>query len=122
MSKNIIVGKHGESIAAAHAETQGYVVVGENIRTPAGEIDLILTKDDVLVFAEVKTRTGHSFGFPESAVNPRKLQHMIDAASHYLADLDESPNWRLDVISIVLSSSKDEKPEIYWIENVSADR
>lgn len=120
--KNIKLGKNGESIAAAHALANGYAIVAKNVRTPAGEIDLILEKDDTLVFAEVKTRSGRSYGFPEESISESKLQHMIDAAAHYLAELDPAPDWRLDVISVELNHGNRTQPVIHWIENVSADR
>lgn len=120
--KNIELGKKGESIAAAHALANGYKTVAKNVRTSAGEIDLILEKDGTLVFAEVKTRSGHSYGFPEESISELKLQHMIDAAAHYLAELDPIPDWRLDVISVELHHGNRTQPVIHWIENVSADR
>jgi putative endonuclease len=121
-SKNVDLGKNGESIAATHALANGYNVIAKNVRTPAGEIDLILEKDGTLVFAEVKTRSGYSYGFPEEAITESKLQHMIDAATHYLIELNPIPDWRLDVISIELYQGKRTQPVIHWIENVSADR
>lgn len=114
------IGKQGEKIASIRAEASGYEIVARNIRTPAGEIDLILRKDGALVFAEVKTRTSRQYGYPENAVNSEKLDHMIHAAEHYLADLEGSVEWRLDVISVELDPNKKSPPKIHWLENVSA--
>ena len=35
------LGKWGESVAAEYLMTKGYEIVGRNLRTPYGEIDLI---------------------------------------------------------------------------------
>ena len=50
-------GHIGEAIAAKYYQQRGWLLLNHNYRTRMGEIDLILYKDDTLVFAEVKTRT-----------------------------------------------------------------
>ncbi len=51
--------------------------------------------------------------FPEEAITESKLQHMIDAATHYLIELNPIPDWRLDVISIELYQGKRTQPVIH---------
>jgi putative endonuclease len=46
----------GERVAAAHLSGRGFVILGRNVRTRRGEIDLIALDRGTLVFAEVKTR------------------------------------------------------------------
>ncbi len=48
------------------------MVFQENYRTPFGEIDIIASGKEVLVFVDVKTRTYLTFGSPFEAVNYRK--------------------------------------------------
>jgi putative endonuclease len=50
------LGRLGEDLAAAHLERLGFTVLGRNVRTRYGEIDLIAFDGRTLVFAEVKTR------------------------------------------------------------------
>ena len=50
------LGRIGEDLAAEHLARLGYEVLARNVRTAAGEIDLIARRDSTLVFAEVKTR------------------------------------------------------------------
>jgi putative endonuclease len=50
------LGRLGEEIAAAHLRGLGFTVLERNVRTGAGEIDLIAFDGLTLVFAEVKTR------------------------------------------------------------------
>jgi putative endonuclease len=93
------VGRWGESAAAAYLVAQGYEVIGQNIRTPYGEIDLVARRDGRTVFVEVKTRTSAAFGLPEEAVSQRKLEHMLRAAEHYAA-AHSIESWQIDVIAV----------------------
>jgi putative endonuclease len=61
------LGRLGEELAVAHLERLGFAVVARNVRTRAGEIDLIVFDGRVLVFAEVKTR---SAGFRGRRIRP----------------------------------------------------
>jgi putative endonuclease len=121
------IGRWGEAHAADYLDEQGYEIVGRNVRTPYGEIDLIAQKgsgpsaettisQEVLVFVEVKTRTTQSFGYPEESVTPRKQLNMISAAQHYLQEHpDLDIDWRIDVISI--ERYTDRAPIIHHFEN-----
>ena len=77
-------GHIGEAIAAKYYQQRGWLLLNHNYRTRMGEIDLILYKDDTLVFAEVKTRTGAMLDRPAAAVDARKQQRLILAAQQYL--------------------------------------
>jgi putative endonuclease len=50
------LGRLGEELAAAHLVRLSFSIVARNVRTRAGEIDLIAFDGVTLVFAEVKTR------------------------------------------------------------------
>jgi putative endonuclease len=49
------LGRHGEKLAEAHLARLGFRTLARNVRSRAGEIDLIAFDGDTLVFAEVKT-------------------------------------------------------------------
>ena len=78
------VGHTGEAVAAKYYQQRGWLLLNHNYRTRMGEIDLILYKDDTLVFAEVKTRTGAMLDRPAAAVDARKQNRLILAAQQYL--------------------------------------
>jgi putative endonuclease len=99
MTRNQSIGRWGEAAAADYLCAHGYEITGRNIRTPYGEIDLVACKHGLLVFVEVKARTGASFGPPEVAVTPRKQAHMLACAEHY-AQQNEIDHWRIDVIAV----------------------
>jgi len=82
---------------------------------------------DLLVFAEVKTRTRRDFGRPLRAVNAQKRALIIRGGSEWLRLLGREPggtslpdrrrsiSWRYDVVEIVLEEGK--RPEINLVEN-----
>jgi putative endonuclease len=85
----------------------GYTLVERNYRTRRGEIDLIVRKDDTLVFVEVKLRRGTGFGDPLEAVTPRKQHTLRSVAEHYL--YTKSAHYdtlRFDVIGILADRPK----------------
>jgi putative endonuclease len=79
------VGRNGEDAAAAWYEAAGYKVVERNWRVREGEIDLIARCDSTLVFCEVKTRRGDTFGLPAEAVTARKQARIRGLARQWLA-------------------------------------
>ena len=62
------IGTFGERMAGEWMKQNGYAIIERNYRCRAGEIDIIACRGGVLVFAEVKTRTGDAFGMPAEAV------------------------------------------------------
>ena len=119
-----VFGRQGEWDAADRAMKQGYALICRNYRTPYGEIDLILrSPEGELVFAEVKSRTGAFFGYPESAVDKRKRRHIIRSAIHYLQENypeNENIPWRIDIIAIIYASDRKTIRDFKWYENVTA--
>lgn len=117
--RNQIVGQWGEDCALAFLESKGFKVLDRNVRTPAGEIDLIALDHEMLIFVEVKTRSHNQAGYPEEAVTEEKLEHMIDSAEIWLEKHSEyQDNWRLDVISIT-GKLNQHNPQIEWFENAA---
>jgi len=121
------VGRWGETVAAYHLEMKGYRILARNVRTAWGEIDLVARQEGAspgcVVFVEVKTRTGQSFGLPEEAVDGRKLEHMFLSAEAFLQEHPEwiGLDWRIDVIAIQgRPGAKVEDMHIEHFENVSA--
>lgn len=111
------VGIWGEDAAAAMIGQRGWMVIGRNIRTPYGEIDLIGQLDAMVVFIEVKTRSSKAYGQPEEAITRIKGEHMLNAALWYIQEHPElSEDWRIDVISIEVKAGE-EGYTMEWFEN-----
>ncbi|MDO9347866.1 MAG: YraN family protein [Anaerolineales bacterium] len=113
------IGRWGEAVAADYLINKGFRLLTTNARTPYGEIDLICQREGQIVFVEVKTRTSHTFGYPEDSVTPRKQAHMLAAAEHYLQEHELDDDWQFDVIAVE-GSPGDQSPRITHFENVLA--
>ncbi|HEX5033746.1 MAG TPA: YraN family protein, partial [bacterium] len=61
-SWNQAQGRLGEAFAKKYLLRQGYKIVAERFRTRFGEIDLVASRSDTLLFVEVKARHSRLFG------------------------------------------------------------
>lgn len=96
------LGAHGERRAARRYEDAGFEVIARNWRCNDGELDLVLRRDDVLVFAEVKTRSSDRFGVPAEAVTPVKQRRIRRLAGRFCADTGHrARRLRFDVVSVL---------------------
>lgn len=93
-------GRWGEQAAASYLQARGYTLLAHNLRTPHGEIDLLMSKDGSLIFVEVKTRRSTQFGPPEGSVTRTKQAHLIAAAEAHMQTQPAETDWRIDVIAV----------------------
>ena len=61
---------------AAWYQAAGYEMLDRNWRCREGELDLVLARDRVVVFCEVKTRSTDTFGAPIEAITHQKRQRV----------------------------------------------
>lgn len=100
MAEHNSLGKWGEQVVTDYLVSQGYAIVERNWRLNHLEIDIIATKGRDVVFVEVKSRREKE-SHPESAVDRRKISHMVSAANAYLrhSRLPLSPRFDIAAIS-----------------------
>ena len=111
----LLLGKEGERLAERFLEKKGYKLLERNYRCTAGELDLIVLDRRVIVFVEVKTRTGQGFGTPFEAVEFRKQRKIIQAAQFFLAEKGlQQRDARFDVVGV---SWVGREPVVEHIEN-----
>src|ERR1700749_5291370 len=101
MAKHLDLGRAGETLAKTHLENAGYEILDENWTFGKAEIDIIAYKDKVIIFTEVKTRTGNYFGEPEDFVDNRKQKLLAEAADEYIYLMNHQGEIRFDIISIL---------------------
>jgi putative endonuclease len=80
------LGAQAEQLAACLLEQRGLRILERNWRRPEGEVDLVAEHNGVLVFVEVRSRTGEAHGHPLETVNLRKQRRVIRAARRYLEE------------------------------------
>ena len=101
MSLHNIIGNTGERIAAEYLEKHGFTILDRNWRCGHREIDIIARDDRQLIIAEVKTRSGTSFGLPEDAVTERKIKNIVSTADAYIKRNCIDLPVRFDIITII---------------------
>lgn len=101
MSDKIKKGKEGEELAAKFLASKGFEIVERNFRHKHNEIDLIVKKNNWLVFVEVKYRTSVAFGYPEDFVDYKKARNVVDAAVEYQYKINWKGNVRYDIVSVL---------------------
>jgi len=71
-------GRRGERIAAWWLRLKGWRILDKRVRTPAGEVDLVARKGNLIAFVEVKMRaTSAELDF---AIDERRLTRVAAAA------------------------------------------
>lgn len=95
-------GRFGEEIAKKYLENKGYWVISKNYHIRGGEIDLVMQKDGIIVFVEVKFRSGKNYGTGQEAITGAKKQKLIRSIFSFLAASEKyrSTRWQLDLIAI----------------------
>lgn len=102
MTHNKKIGKCGEQMAEKFLTQKGYVIREKNYRYKRVEIDIIASDGPTLVFVEVKTRSNHHYGYPESAVGVNKIAAIYKGAGHYIYEHNWRGAIRFDIIAILI--------------------
>jgi len=97
-----IRGDRGETLAAEYLVRGGYHIVKRNLRCRSGEVDIVVYRDECLVFVEVK----HWLTIPihdlERSITAAKRSRILGCAREFLT---AHPEWlrfrlRFDIIHI----------------------
>lgn len=95
------LGQAGEAAAAEYLQAQGFEVLARGYRHGRAEVDLVLRRgNELLLFVEVKTRSGSRFGTPETFVSARKKELFRLAATHLQEEMDWRGDIRFDIIAL----------------------
>jgi putative endonuclease len=97
-------GRVAEQEAALWLESKGYTLLEANYRHQHAEIDLIMTHQGLLVFIEVKFRTGTGFGYAEEFVDGTKKRLLVKAADQYIYQKDWHRDIRFDIVGVYKDS------------------
>lgn len=122
---NIQLGKQGEQFAVEFLASNGLQVIDRNFRIRGGEIDIIAietdpqTREQTLVFLEVKTRSSSDLGDPLEAIKYYKMRAIIKTTQFYKLKHPKLPDlMRIDAVS-VLVNDEGQLMDIEHIKNIT---
>ena len=124
------IGKIGEDIACKFLEKRGFSVLERNYWKKCGELDIVVEKDKILHFVEVKTVSRENLKSnllknneyrPEDNVHRWKLQRLFKTIQYYLFEknIQEDADWQFDVI-VVFLDTKEKTAKVRFLENVTS--
>ncbi|MCC6496539.1 MAG: YraN family protein [Propionibacteriaceae bacterium] len=97
----------GEELAAQYLTGLGWRVLDRNWRCPAGELDIVALDpgpEPVVVFCEVKCRSGLGFGPPLEGITAAKVAKLREVALHWLrAQPGPVAHIRFDGVGVLLA-------------------
>ena len=100
--RRIQTGRSFEKQAALFFEQNGYTILERNWQAGHKEIDIIVRKDDLIVFVEVKSASSGKFGHPAERVDRKKVANLTTAAHRYISEHNiENCDLRFDVVTFV---------------------
>ena len=114
-----ILGKAGEDLAAEFYAKKGFEIVCRNFRIKSGEIDIIVQKGDLLVFAEVKALPGGNAEILAAELDKRKQRKIVETAKYFLKNHRQYSNMiiRFDVVAVGLPGLE----TVHLIENAFSE-
>jgi putative endonuclease len=93
-------GRRSERVASLWLGLKGYRTLASRVRTPVGEIDLIVQKGRLVAFVEVKQRADRDAAL--ASVSPAAWRRIDAAAAYWMArraDLSGA-GWRYDLVAL----------------------
>ncbi|MFD1260055.1 YraN family protein [Entomomonas asaccharolytica] len=116
MATHLVIGKAAEEMALQYLQSQHLTLIAKNWRCNYGEIDLIMTDKQSVIFIEVRYRKQTSWGEPAETVTYSKRQKLIKAASLFLQQNNSfsAKPCRFDVIAM---TGELKNPAIRWLTN-----
>jgi putative endonuclease len=101
------LGELGERIAERWLRERGWRVMQRRFRSGHRDIDLVVERDGVVAFVEVKARRGSGFGGPIEAVNWRKQKELGRSARVWVDRHGRALEaYRFDVIGVLVAGSR----------------
>lgn len=93
-------GKQAEELVRDWLSGRGYIFMDANYRFKHAEIDLIFQYKGILVFVEVKFRSGTGYGYAEEFVDYTKRKLIVKAADNYIFEKDWHHDIRFDIVGV----------------------
>jgi putative endonuclease len=111
------IGRSAEDIAADFLVAQGLTIVLRNYRRRGGELDIVAREGEVLVIAEVRTRSSDEFGGAAASVDGWKQHKIVRAATQLLQQRKDLAQLRVRFDVIVVRGADSTHPTVEWLKH-----
>lgn len=117
--ENHVTGRKGEDRADVYLKNEGFEIIQRNYRTRQGEIDIIASKGEFLIFVEVKTLPHGDTKTLEAVLGKIKRKRIVETAKYFMLKYRQYNDRyiRFDVIVVDMPGL----PQIYHIENAFSE-
>ena len=95
------LGKWGEEMAARYLLDNGYAILERDWHYGRRDLDIIASKDGLLVIVEVRTRSNMTYMQPEESVDYHKIRSISIAANSYVKTNRINASLRFDIIEVI---------------------
>lgn len=119
------LGQAGEDLVAAYYQKLGFQILDRNFIFPfgkqMGELDLVVRKNNEVIFVEVKSRSNNKFGDAFESVNIYKQRKLVKMAKLYMNHHPAFANfdYRIDVAAVDIDNR--ENPVIILTNAIEDD-
>lgn len=109
--------RESEEAAWHEYRRRGYHLVARNWRCRLGELDLVIVRDGLMAFCEVKSRATAVGSFPHDAVTRAKQRKVRALAEAFVSTRGggASAGYRFDVASVLIGP--DGRPQVHIFED-----
>lgn len=113
------IGNKGEDAAVEKLLAEGYEILARNFRNKWGEVDIVCkqvkgNREQVIVFVEVKTKTGDEYGEPWEMINKHKLKQVENMGYLWCTEFDYKGLCRIDVVGVWLNIEGEVERIEHW--------
>jgi putative endonuclease len=112
-----ILGRTAEDVAADFLTEHGLSVLLRNYRRRSGELDLVARDGDILIVAEVRTRSTEEFGGAAASVDGWKQRKIIRATMQLLQQRKDFAQLRVRFDVIVVRGADGAQPTVEWLKH-----
>ncbi len=100
------LGKLGEDLAVKFLQNKGFKILDRNWIFQKKELDIVASKNNVLIVAEVKSRSTDYFEHPTDAITLSKIKFLVKATQAYVDAHDIEHEVRFDVLSVIKKGNR----------------
>lgn len=102
MARSHAFGTRGEELAASYLTSRGYRILDRNWRFHHKELDLVVERDGMVAFVEVKARDSGGWGHPLDGIGWRKRRDLLAAARGWIVKKGRREwSYRFDAVVVV---------------------